>query len=176
MQGTEAVIILIASLHIDLLERIIYVLNQECGIEVPLDFRAIRHRVPAFAETFLCIGFRQMVKLACLYGEGIDFLERTSRIKYLSLDGFNKQRRSFIEDGFSEPFLSDVLPLAVEFCLLRLFCQSTEPHLFDVMLAAKRKQAVRQLIMLLDRNCCAGTFVLVFYISKQRSIDSKRFD
>ena len=88
MQGKEAVIRLIASLHIDLLERIIYVLNQECGIEVPLDFRAIRHRVPAFAETFLCIGFRQMVKLAFLYGEGIDFLERTSRIKYLSLDGF----------------------------------------------------------------------------------------
>ena len=147
MQGTEAVIRLIASLHIDLLERSIYVLNQERGIEVPLDFRAIRHRVPAFAEAFLCIGFRQMVKLACLHGEGIDFLERTSRIKYLSLDGFNKQRRRFIEDGFSEPFLSDGLPLAVVLCLLRLFCPCTDPHRFDVSLAAKRKEAVRLVIM-----------------------------
>lgn len=86
----EAIIKLITTLCIDFLERIVYILNQERGIEVSLDFRAIRHRVPAFAEVLLRVSFRQMVELACLYGKSIDFLERAAGIKYLSLERRSK--------------------------------------------------------------------------------------
>ena len=71
----KAIVRLIATLRIDLLERIVYVLNQERGIEVSLDFCPIWHRVPTFAEILLRVSFRQMVELACLYGKCIDFLE-----------------------------------------------------------------------------------------------------
>ena len=85
VQLKEAIVRLIAAVYIYFFESGIYVLYQERRVKVPLDFRAIRHCVPAFAEVLLRKGLRQMVKLTRLYGKGINLFEGVENFAFEGL-------------------------------------------------------------------------------------------
>lgn len=76
VQLKEAIVRLVAAVYIHCFECGIYILYQERRVKVSLNFRAILHGVPALAEVLFRKCLRQMVKLACLYGKGINLFER----------------------------------------------------------------------------------------------------
>ena len=139
VQLKEAIVRLVAAVYIHCFECGIYILYQKCRVKVSLNFRAILHGVPALAEVLLRKCLRQMVKLACLYGKGINLFERPASADDLAFERLYKESRSFIADGFSKSLLADEFAFAVGLGLFRPFRQCAEAHLFDVVFITKGK-------------------------------------
>lgn len=72
--------------------------------------------------------------------------------------------------AFQRQNLYLILPADLGYRFFEAVSQTIDEEYFPSIARAKYEVIVQH------RNCCAGMFVLVFYISKQRSIDSKRFD
>lgn len=63
-------------------------LNQECGIQIPLDFPPIWHDVPPLGEFLLIVLVVQVVILTGLRLPGIDSLEGAAVLQNLLLKDF----------------------------------------------------------------------------------------